>query len=273
MTSYVYLVTCLPSGKQYVGITNNIRRRWNDHVSGALRDASHNWALANAIRKYGRASFAIQEIDRFENWEEACAAEQFHIACYRTRSPQGMNLTFGGEGTPGLSIPKSPETRAKIAAGNRGRIQSDEAKALVSAANKGRKWTPEQRAALSLIRTGKTRPPETHQRMSEAAYKRWDRDRKRIGVSEPRLSGEKGIYWDRVGWIWRVEVIVGKKRFRSKFVDLQRAINWRDRTRREVGWISISDPTLTAARVAKAIATRKARKESQNTLPPQESAS
>lgn len=92
-------VYCLefPNGKKYVGITTMLipqyRLRYHSKRVGSL--------LGRAICKCGidQVRFLILEQDLF--WKELCILERYYIRKYKTRSPNGYNLTDGGEGIIG----------------------------------------------------------------------------------------------------------------------------------------------------------------------------
>lgn len=239
----IYMITCLPNGQNYIGITKNLRRRWNDHVSAPIRGDGPNIILRRSIRKYGRDAFEVTALFEVETWEEAERAEQAMIAAWGTLAPNGMNLTAGGGGTVDLRRPHTEETKAKIGAAHKGRIISGETRAKISAANTGSKRTPEQRALLSKIRLGTKRPPETKAKMAEARRAYW----KRYRAAHPRptmvkSSGETGIYWNVRRQCWDIEIQVGGKKYRAtRQKELSDAIVARDELRRKVNQKTLPD--------------------------------
>lgn len=193
----------------YVGMTlHSAKKRLKAHVydasyrpprTGVVR---RNSRLHNAIRVYGHEGAKLTELAYADDWIELQKLEQEFIAKLNTRSPNGYNLTIGGQG----GIPKhteetrkrlsefhrgrvrspehcknisaakmghavSTETRAKISAAvmgkNKGKAISEEQKRLISLANKGRKRTPEQRARISAA-TKAAVTPEYRARISKA---------------------------------------------------------------------------------------------------------
>lgn len=106
----VYKMECLSNGKSYIGITGDLFHRLAQHWCEAKR-GNKETILYRSIRKYGKENFIISEIDKTENWNEACEKEQHYIKEFNTKSPNGMNITDGGEGNLGLEVSK--ETRQK----------------------------------------------------------------------------------------------------------------------------------------------------------------
>ena len=120
----IYLITNLVNGKQYVGKTSrSIARRWWWHRYCAANNPC--CAIHLAIAKYGEGSFSIESIDSARSESELCKKEVFHIARLNTVTPNGYNLTIGGEGSLGW-VP-SEECRKKISIANSGRERTKEA--------------------------------------------------------------------------------------------------------------------------------------------------
>jgi hypothetical protein len=63
--------------------------------------------------------------------------------------------------------PLSPEHRAKISAGNRGKTSSPEAREKMSAAKRGKTLSPQVRAKMSAAKRGKTLSPQEREKISQ----------------------------------------------------------------------------------------------------------
>ena len=116
----IYILTS-PSGKAYIGQTiNNVETRWSKHFSTALNGTSGCRAIAEAIRKYGKANFKKEVLlicnDTLLNHYEA----KF-ISCFNTLSPHGYNLQEGGS-----SSNYSEESRKKMSETQKLLYQSSE---------------------------------------------------------------------------------------------------------------------------------------------------
>jgi group I intron endonuclease len=172
----VYCLTS-PSGKRYVGFTSEgFDRRWSKHVQASK--SGSRFPLHNAIRKYGHESFTRSLLERMTTEAGAKRAEQLWIKELGTFGSGGYNATLGGEGTLGLTHEHSPETRAKLADLQRGKIASPETRAKMSKAGRDKVLSPETRAKISLAHRGKVFSPETRAKLSEA-----NRGKKRAPVS------------------------------------------------------------------------------------------
>lgn len=111
---FLYVVTNLVNGKQYVGIAVDFERRWRDHCSG------HGSKLIyQAIQKYGIENLDFKVICK---GTEAYVKEMEvrAIRMLNTMAHSGYNLTEGGEGSHGWKA--SDETRKKMSEAHIGRI-------------------------------------------------------------------------------------------------------------------------------------------------------
>ena len=158
----IYLLTNKINGKQYVGKTKrSLEKRIVEHKRNDSKGGS---AIEVAIQKYGWENFTVEILETcpVEKMDER---ERHFIKALGTKSPDGYNLTDGGEG---LSNP-SPETRAKMSAHrpdirgeknpNYGKKTPPEVCAKISKANKG-KPSP---------RKGKTHSEETRDKIAAKA--------------------------------------------------------------------------------------------------------
>jgi group I intron endonuclease len=135
----IYLITNVANGKRYVGQTRNtISRRMAQHKHRAATGCPY--ALHAAIRKYGWDYFRTDVLAKAETQDELNALEREFIESIRTISPNGYNLTTGGE-----NYVRSDETRRKISTAMKGTQRC-----------KGRVVSAEQRAKTSLSLMGHT---------------------------------------------------------------------------------------------------------------------
>lgn len=169
-----YLITNKVTGKRYVGITaHGYLTRWAAHIKEAGWKRG-GWAFHGSIRKYGADAFSVEWIASAWTWEGLCETERLLIKQWDTASPNGYNLTTGGDGVCGLS----QETRASISEQNLGRRHTDAAKAKIGAASFGhivteqtrdrirakhigKVLTEDHRAKLSAAKMGKKLPPRS----------------------------------------------------------------------------------------------------------------
>lgn len=135
MYGLVYLITCKPSGKVYVGQTvQHLNRRIRGHLC-ALSEGSQ-LPLHKAIRKYGWDNFDVTVLESCDSQEALNEAEARWIALKGSFGSKGYNCTSGGEGF-------------KV---------SERTRVLVSLARKGKALTAKHRLAISLAVRGSGNP-------------------------------------------------------------------------------------------------------------------
>lgn len=164
-TGCLYRLTA-PNGKAYIGITVNARKRWWTHNQQATKKNVQT-ALGAAIRKHGFDSFTkeilvIGEIQYLKELETRA------IEAYATRSPQGYNLTAGGDG---LFNP-SPEVRERMRQAQLGTRRSQDVKDRIGAAQKGRVFSVEHRAKITAANLGRVLSEDHLQKIKAAGAAR-----------------------------------------------------------------------------------------------------
>lgn len=102
---YVYQITNKVNGKQYIGITNNPKKRWENHKCN--NDPS--MVIAKAIQKYGKDNFDFEVLYSNLSVEEASEKEIQLIKEKHTRVPDGYNVADGG-----MYNPSRPDSRGAL---------------------------------------------------------------------------------------------------------------------------------------------------------------
>ena len=74
----VYKISCLPSGKVYVGMSLNIRKRINQHFSSLKNNKHHNRHLQLAYKKYGKSQFIVSVLELVDE-KELSSREQYWL--------------------------------------------------------------------------------------------------------------------------------------------------------------------------------------------------
>jgi group I intron endonuclease len=163
----VYIITNKANGKQYVGIAKNLKRRWHQHIS-ANGSAP---ALHAAIKMYGADGFVFSHICNAFDFEAACDIERMFIQQHNTKSPNGYNLTDGGEGVVGRPMTdEDKDVRRKASNAFINSLSPEERSKKYGV--KGRKLTSEQIEKIKVSNKGKNlgkkHSEETLQKMSAA---------------------------------------------------------------------------------------------------------
>lgn len=196
-------------GRQYIGSSHNIKKRWQKHKS-RLRAGDHiNRKLQNAWNKNGEEffSFSIKIIcgkDTLPIYEEiAFKAFCPHYNIWHTTSPgrRGKTISEETRARQSLAAKTSPRSIANMAAlhspemmakaarafsesekaqahlarlheSQRGVKRSEESRARMRAAQAGKVFSPEHRAKITASRAGYRPTAETRAKMSEAQRNR-----------------------------------------------------------------------------------------------------
>ena len=184
-TGVIYKITCLITGKPYVGQT---RQKLNRRISQHKCDSKKaKYGIDAAIKKYGWENFSVEVLETCPV-EMLNEREKFFIAKLNTQVPNGYNLTDGGD--TALNI--SEETRARMSAAKKGKPSNrkglpltEEHKAKIAASkkgtpahNKGKHLSEAQKALLSAINKGKKygpHSPETIAKIIESNKRTWAR--------------------------------------------------------------------------------------------------
>ena len=161
---FIYLITNIVNGKQYVGqTTKTVPIRWKEHQGYADKN-KRTMPIRRAIEKYGAASFDVKELCRVSTQGELDAMEIHWIKTLNTLSPNGYNIRLGGKGGK-----HHPSTIEKIRISHIGKTHSEATKALISSKKKGcttsLKGRPSNRRGVP---TGRTISIENQIKMREA---------------------------------------------------------------------------------------------------------
>lgn len=156
----IYIITNIVNAKQYVGITNNLARRWKEHkgMNGSSK------ALHKAMDEHGASNFVFTHVaDAFDR-ESADALERMLIVEHNTKYPHGYNLTSGGQGISEVC----DETKEKMRNARLGKKMSESSKEKLSASRIGIPMHPDTKKKLLQANIGKKASAETINKMSLA---------------------------------------------------------------------------------------------------------
>lgn len=176
MSSGVYKITCIVNGKFYIGSSINFKIRWRDHLSELRRGIHDNPHLQNAFNKYGEEAFLFEIIEVVMPWF-VLDREQYWLKRLKPFNHDiGFNMNRIADKPPSQKgKPKSMEHRAKISAGNKGKLVSLETRQKQSIVRRGvKKSKPisdEHRANLSKASRGKPKSPEHVEKMANSKRK------------------------------------------------------------------------------------------------------
>lgn len=101
MTIGIYKITNTINGKVYIGKSQNIEKRFNEHKVNLNHNRGHNPHFQNAWSKYGNDKFTFEIIHILNNYseEEISNLEIYYISKYKATNPKyGYNFRCGGQG-------------------------------------------------------------------------------------------------------------------------------------------------------------------------------
>lgn len=145
----IYLIRCKSENKVYIGQSNNIKKRYYDHIRQLKLKTHPNCYLQEAFDKYGESDFCCEVLHELSKTEfsrqKLYELEIQYISQYDSNNrDKGYNLESGGKGKGRSSL----ETRQKISnnmIGNKnnlgcwiGKHHSEETKKLLSEQRKGK---------------------------------------------------------------------------------------------------------------------------------------
>ncbi len=165
---HIYIVTNTVTSKQYVGLTKNLKVRWNQHrrMNGTAK------YLHASIKKYGIEAFVFTHFADAFDLESAQTIERLLISEHNTKIPHGYNLTDGGEGIIGFVF--SEESKQKMRNSAKGQTrskESNEKRRIAMLGNKhglGKKHTDEHKMKISIAGTGRKHTEEAKAKMKAA---------------------------------------------------------------------------------------------------------
>ena len=144
----LYKLTCKVNGKVYIGETQNLYNRINQH-----RRNTENQVVSKAIRKHSWENFEIEIIDTFDTIDniELLALETAYIEFYDclAKNEKGYNVCIFSNNC--IGIKHSEETKAKLSELNKGQNNSFY----------GKKHSKETKRKMSEAKIGRFRGKES----------------------------------------------------------------------------------------------------------------
>lgn len=146
MKTGIYAITCLPTGKQYVGSAVRFASRWSVHRHQLRRGTHHSIILQRAWDKYGESRFVFEVLEGVDDVKVLLEREQHYI----DRLKPALNVARRAGST--LGTKRTPEECARNGARFLGKPLSAEHRAAISAGGRGRRHTPEARERIRQAR-------------------------------------------------------------------------------------------------------------------------
>lgn len=160
----IYLITNQINGKKYVGMSNNINRRFAEHKH--TRN-NKNTPLARAFRKYSIENFSFEILQFVDSVKDLAEAEKMWISNIKPE----YNVSDGGLGNLGHSLSEDVKNHlrllGKIQWASKTDIEKQQQIANLTGRKKGYKQSDETKNKLRLANLGKKQSEETIFKKSE----------------------------------------------------------------------------------------------------------
>ena len=220
MTCGIYKITRKDTGQCYIGLSEDIEKRYRQHANG--KDMKYS-RIDRAMVKHGEDKFDLEIIEELPNNRTLLMKrEEYWVAYYNTyKDKNHYNLTPGGDFCPS----KLPEVRAKISktqSGENNPAKLPEVRAKISKAMSGRKLSQKTKDKLSKINSGENHPIYGKKRTQETKEK--------ISKTLSKAHNTSGYYRVRKeknseckqGFVWRYEYREDGRKKRISSVDIKK---------------------------------------------------
>ena len=149
--SGVYIITCLPQHKHYVGVSNTVRSRLTAHKSKLRRGCHENQELQHDFQVYGEHAFVFQkllfgsgllktDLEKFETMILVTLPTESRYNAYTNWRKRGSTLNpFLGKTHTAEAREYQRAAKAGVPSAFAGRTQTDEVKEILRQENRGKK--------------------------------------------------------------------------------------------------------------------------------------
>lgn len=196
-TCGIYKITRKDTGQSYIGLSENIEKRYRQHANG--HDIEHS-RIDRAMVKHGEDKFDLKIIEELPNDRPLLMEhEEYWVAYYNTYEDDfHYNLTPGGDFCP-MKVPEIAKKISEAVSGKNhymyGKKLPEDTRKKISKSMSGKnhpmygkKHTPETKEKISKAKSGNKHTLETREKMSKA----------KSGENNP-LYGKRGKESPRFG--------------------------------------------------------------------------
>lgn len=158
----VYKITNTIDGKLIIGISSNIRKRWNGHKSELRRGIHKNSYLQRAWNKYGESCFVFEII--LECQENSLEEEEKRLI----KKYDSINRKVGYNLVEGGYRPKhTKESKQKLRLAHLGKHHLEETKQKIRIAHLGKHHSKETKQKLKMAHQKRLLSKEYRQKLKE----------------------------------------------------------------------------------------------------------
>lgn len=163
--SGIYQIRNLVNGKVYVGSAKKFKVRWSRHVSGLNLNKHHSKHLQSAWNKYGADNFVFEPLI-------TCAPSM--LIWYEQQFLDQMRPEYNMSPSAGntLGVPCSEAKKRQISKAHTGKKLTPEHRAKIAAGGKGRRHTDSALENMRVAQRNRYRPSEERAASAERARKR-----------------------------------------------------------------------------------------------------
>lgn len=151
MSCGIYKITCKDTGQMYIGLSENIEKRWYNHIHSPHLKKSR---IDSTILKHGVDKFDLEIIEELPNDRALLMEREEYWVAHTYENNFHYNLTPGGDFCP-MKDPNISEIRKAKSGRNHhmyGRKHTPETREKISKANSGRKHTPKTKEKMSRVK-------------------------------------------------------------------------------------------------------------------------
>lgn len=190
----IYTITCIISGKIYVGSAKNFAERWLAHQQMLINQKHFNINLQRAWNKYGSSAFHFSIIEELGEYDRTkfFENENFYIDTLRQRGLVLFNIARAEGGWGPETHLRKHEIAQKIRDTLKKRTSSmteEQRKTVYGKGRRGKPLTDEHKKKTGDGLRGKSKSVETRQRMSVAQKTEQPGRRERMaGLGKQRIG-------------------------------------------------------------------------------------
>jgi len=179
--SGIYKITS-PTGKIYIGQSNNLKRRKQEYIRCG-QDVKSQRRLYRSLKKYGYDMHKFEVVE-FCDFDKLNERERFYQEKYDVIGKNGLNCQLVNTSVKKARL--SEDTKKRIGKAFRGRKLTEEHKRKIGEKSKGKRHTEETKKKFVAI--GKARSREALMKMHVPGYKHSEEAKKKMSEAHLRLG-------------------------------------------------------------------------------------